>query len=171
MNKKKTVKKRTGEFQDVEEEMKLFEALLKKEGLKVTAQRLLVAETIFSIHSHFTADSLLDMFRDRRDEISKATIYRILGIMVEAKLLMEHNFGKDYKFYEHIVGHSHHDHIICSDCGRIEEFMDERIEAIQEEVCSKKGFKIKGHSLNVYGECLKKQDCEHFKASEKAPKK
>ena len=97
---KKEIKKPTF-HPDVVEEMRIFEELLKKEGLKVTAQRLLVAEKIFSLHSHFTAESLSDMFKDKRDEISKATIYRILTIMVDANLLVEHDFGKDYKYYEH----------------------------------------------------------------------
>jgi len=118
---KKEIKKPTF-HPEVEEEMRIFEELLKKEGLKVTAQRLLVAEKIFSLHSHFTAESLSDMFKDKRDEISKATIYRILTIMVDANLLVEHDFGKDYKYYEHILGHEHHDHIICLDCNRIVEF-------------------------------------------------
>lgn len=148
---------------EVESEMVTFQTLLKKEGLKVTSQRLLVAETIFSLHSHFTADSLLDLFKDRRDEISKATIYRILGIMVRGKLLIEHDFGKEYKFYEHIIGHEHHDHIICMNCGRIVEFLEHGIESLQEKAAEENGFRIKGHSLNIYGECINLEKCEHNK--------
>jgi Fur family ferric uptake transcriptional regulator len=105
------------------------------------------------------------MFKDRRDEISKATIYRILSIMVSGKLLIEHDFGKDYKFYEHIIGHEHHDHIICIDCGRIVEFMDRNIEVLQENIAAENGFIIKGHSLNIYGSCKRKAECEFFKKS------
>ncbi|TGL64523.1 Fur family transcriptional regulator [Leptospira sarikeiensis] len=135
-------------------EMKTFSDYLQKKGLKITSQRMLVAERIFSLHNHFTAESLLEEFKDQRDKISKATIYRILSIMVEAKLLQEHNFGQDYKYYEHIIGHTHHDHIICIDCGRIVEFVDERIEQLQEQAAASNGFKITGHSLNIYGSCL-----------------
>jgi Fur family ferric uptake transcriptional regulator len=158
---KKEIKKPTF-HPEVEEEMRIFEELLKKEGLKVTAQRLLVAEKIFSIHSHFTAESLSDMFKDKRDEISKATIYRILTIMVDANLLVEHDFGKDYKYYEHILGHEHHDHIICLDCNRIVEFFEPRIEELQEQIASKNGFTIKGHRLNLYANCIKGKSCEHL---------
>jgi Fur family ferric uptake transcriptional regulator len=157
---KKEIKKPTF-HPEVEEEMRIFEELLKKEGLKVTAQRLLVAEKIFSLHSHFTAESLSDMFKDKRDEISKATIYRILTIMVDANLLVEHDFGKDYKYYEHILGHEHHDHIICLDCNRIVEFFEPRIEELQEQIASKNGFTIKGHRLNLYANCIKGKSCEH----------
>lgn len=158
---KKEIKKPTIS-PDVQEEMRVFEDLLKKEGLKVTAQRLLVAEKIFSIHSHFTAESLSDMFKDKRDEISKATIYRILSIMVDANLLVEHDFGKDYKYYEHILGHEHHDHIICLDCNRIVEFFEPKIEELQEQIALKNEFTIKGHRLNLYANCNKGKSCEHL---------
>lgn len=89
---------------DTKKEMMAFEHYLKDKGLKITNQRLLVAEKIFSSHNHFTAEGLLDELKDNQDRISKATIYRILSIMVEAGLLAEHDFGKDYKYYEHIMG-------------------------------------------------------------------
>lgn len=142
-------------------EMETFSEYLKKKGLKTTSQRLLVAEKIFSIHNHFTAESLQEELKDRRDEISKATIYRILSIMVEAGLLKEHNFGKDYKYYEHIIGHEHHDHIICVECGRIVEFMDERIEELQKSAAKDNGFTITGHDLNIYGICSSPKTCSY----------
>lgn len=152
---------------EVEDEMKSFENLLRNEGLKVTTQRMIVAEAIFGTHNHFTAESLLDMFKERKDNVSKATIYRILSIMVRGKLLIEHDFGKDYKFYEHIIGHEHHDHIICIDCGRIVEFLEPGIEELQTKAAKEKGFKIKGHNLNIYGNCINKDTCEHLKNSQK----
>ena len=163
---KKEIKKQ--HFQkEVEKEMEIFEDLLKKDGLKVTAQRLLVAEKIFSLHSHFTAESLSDMFKDKRDEISKATIYRILSIMVKANLLIENDFGKDYKYYEHIIGHEHHDHIICMDCNRIVEFFEPKIEDLQEKIAESNDFTIKGHSLNIYANCKKGSSCEHLNSTSK----
>lgn len=148
---------------EVSREMQIFMDFLKKKDLKVTNQRILVAEKIFSIHQHFTADSLLDLLKDHRDEISKATIYRILTIMVEAKLLAEHDFGRDFKYYEHIIGHDHHDHIICIDCGRIVEFMVTEIEEMQQKVAAQNGFSIQGHRLNIYGSCMNKDSCNHYK--------
>lgn len=149
--------------EDTSMEMTTFSNYLKKKGLKITTQRMLVAEKIFSIHSHFTAESLQEELKDRRDEISKATIYRILSIMVEAGLLQEHNFGKDYKYYEHIIGHEHHDHIICIECGRIVEFMDEKIEELQRKAAREKGFTITGHDLNIFGICDNPPTCTYNK--------
>jgi Fur family ferric uptake transcriptional regulator len=149
--------------EDTSMEMTTFSNYLKKKGLKITTQRMLVAEKIFSIHNHFTAESLQEELKDRRDEISKATIYRILSIMVEAGLLQEHNFGKDYKYYEHIIGHEHHDHIICIECGRIVEFMDEKIEELQRKAAREKGFTITGHDLNIFGICNNPPTCTYNK--------
>ncbi|WP_108975681.1 Fur family transcriptional regulator [Leptospira ryugenii] len=143
--------------------MTVFEQYLKEKGLKITNQRLLVAEKIFSTHNHFTAEGLLYELKDSKDKISKATIYRILSIMVEAGLLEEHDFGKDYKYYEHIIGHKHHDHIICVQCGRIVEFIDEQIEDLQKNAAEKNGFKITGHHLNIYGVCQNVDTCEYNK--------
>ncbi|BDA79460.1 transcriptional repressor [Leptospira kobayashii] len=139
--------------EDTMKEMQAFEEYLKEKGLKITNQRLLVAQKIFSSHNHFTAEGLLDELKDNRDRISKATIYRILSIMVEAGLLEEHDFGKDYKYYEHIIGHAHHDHIICIQCGKIVEFVDDRIEELQTNAAKQNGFVITGHSLNIFGIC------------------
>ena len=72
------------------------------------------------------------------------------------------DFGKDYKYYEHILGHEHHDHIICLDCNRIVEFFEPRIEELQEQIASKNGFTIKGHRLNLYANCIKGKSCEHL---------
>ncbi|TGM04946.1 transcriptional repressor [Leptospira jelokensis] len=147
--------------EDTKKEMLAFEEYLKEKGLKITNQRLLVAQKIFSSHNHFTAEGLLDELKDNKDRISKATIYRILAIMVEAGLLEEHDFGKDYKYYEHIIGHEHHDHIICMQCGRIVEFIDERIEELQNKAARENGFTITGHSLNIFGNCSNFANCEH----------
>ena len=113
---------------EIHKELTEFSNYLKKCGLKITHQRLLVAEKIFRAKSHFTVDTLAESLRERRGEISRATIYRIVSLMVESGQLTEHNFGHSVKYYEHIPGHKHHDHIVCSDCGRIDEFVDNKIE-------------------------------------------
>ncbi len=138
---------------DIHKQLATFSNYLKKTGLKITSQRLLVAEKIFGIHDHFTVDSLAEMLKDRRGEISRATIYRIVSVMVEAGLLTEHNFGQNAKYYEHIPGSEHHDHILCLDCGRIDEFVNPDIEKLQDSIAAQHGFTLADHSLNLYGRC------------------
>ena len=138
---------------DIHREMTNFSNYLKKCGLKITHQRLLVAEKIFRINSHFTVDSLAEALQDRKGEISRATIYRIVSLMVEAGQLTEHNFSHQVKYYEHIPAQEHHDHIVCADCGRIDEFMDEKIEQMQLDIAKRLGYELDGHALNLYGKC------------------
>ncbi len=143
---------------DVNRELAAFSRFLKKKGHKITSQRLLVAERIFHMGAHFTVDSLAEALQDRRGEISRATIYRIVSLMVEAGQLSEHNFGQNAHYYEHTPGHEHHDHIVCQDCGHIEEFMDPEIEKVQLEIARKHDFSLADHSLNLYGKCIRLRD-------------
>lgn len=138
---------------DIHKQLANFSNYLKKKGLKITSQRLLVAEKIFGIDSHFTVDSLAESLKDRRNEISRATIYRIVSVMVEAGLLTEHNFGQNARYYEHIPGQQHHDHILCLDCGRIDEFVNTEIEQLQVKMAGEYGYTLADHSLNLYGRC------------------
>mgnify|MGYP000892734583 CR=1 len=138
---------------DVHKELSIFSEYLKQMGLKITNQRLLVAESIFRHPSHFTVDSLAESLKDRRDEISRATIYRIVSILVESGQLTEHNFAQGVRYYEHIPRHEHHDHIVCQDCGRIEEFLVPEIEKVQQQIAEQHGFALEAHALNLYGRC------------------
>ncbi|MCB1307060.1 MAG: transcriptional repressor [Leptospiraceae bacterium] len=138
---------------DVHRQLAAFSNYLKRKGLKITNQRLLVAEKIFSLQSHFTVDTLAEELKERRNEISRATIYRIVTVMVEAGLLTEHNFGQNARYFEYIPRQEHHDHIICNDCGRIDEFVHDGIEQIQLQIAEQHGYDLSEHSLNLYGSC------------------
>lgn len=150
---------------DHQKQLEIFSNYLKKQGLKITQQRLLVAKHIFTSDNHFTVDSLTDELKSRKDSISRATIYRIVSVMVDAGLLTEHNFGQDTRRYEHIPGHSHHDHIICIDCGWIGEFVDPEIESLQLKIAKKQGFELEDHKMNLYGRCI------HLLNGKKCPNK
>lgn len=154
---------------DVHRELALFSNYLKKRGLKITNQRLLVAEKIFYMNSHFTVDALAEALKDRRDEISRATIYRIVSLMVEAGQLTEYNFGQNVKYYEHLPERHHHDHIVCLDCGHIEEFMEPAIEKIQLDIADRLGFSLTEHSMNLYGRCSEYRETGKCKRREQSP--
>ena len=155
------------EPKEIKKDLDEFSSYLRKKGLKLTNQRMRVARNIFAMGSHFTVDHLAEALKKKQDNISRATIYRIVSVMAEAGLLIEHNFGQNAKFYEYSSAEKeHHDHMICLYCGRIEEFCEEDIEEIQIQVANKFGFDLAEHSLNLYGHCrlLKKQgSCIHKK--------
>lgn len=147
-----------------------FSEHLKRKGLKLTNQRLQVAKKIFELDSHFTIEALADSLRlspQEKENISRATVYRMVSVMMEAGLLAEHYFGQNAKFYEYTGRQKHHDHIICMDCGYIEEFCSNRIEKIQSEIVKQHGFDLENHALTLYGRCRsykEKGQCRHYTA-------
>jgi len=156
---------------DIHQELALFSNYLKKQGLKITNQRLLVAEKIFRETSHFTVDSLADSLKDRKGEISRATIYRIISLLVGSGQIAEHNFGENMKYYEHTHSQEHHDHIVCLDCRRIDEFVAPNIEKIQEKVAEENDYVLSEHSLILYGNCKilkEKGSCPRRNTDEKS---
>src|SRR3990172_8519240 len=106
-------------------ELKVYEELLRRDALRLTQPRQVIAKKVLSMHTHFTAEDLIRWSRRHHRSASPATIYRTLDLLVREKLLAEHDFGGGRKVYEHIVGHSHHDHLYCIRCGRIQEFKND----------------------------------------------
>ncbi len=128
---------------------------LKTHDLKLTNQRRIALEGVLGIHSHFTAEELIDHLDEHGTPVSKATVYRTLTLLVESGHLETRDFGRGALLYEHVQGHSHHDHIVCLECGKIVEFRNAQIEEIQKKVASRKGFRIESHVLKIYGRCKK----------------
>jgi Fur family ferric uptake transcriptional regulator len=131
-----------------------LEHFLRRKSQKLTSQRRALLEKILAMDkTHFTADDLVAEFIDSRPRVSKATIYRSLGVMVEAGILEEHQFGESYKVYELSEGRPHHDHLICTNCNKILEFYSEEMEELQEKVAKRNGFHPTHHSQEIFGIC------------------
>lgn len=131
-----------------------FEGFLKTRELKLTSQRKRIFERAFATHEHFSAETLYGWMRaEEGPAVSRATVYRTLSLLVEGGFLETLDAGQDELLYEHVLGHRHHDHLVCLDCGRIEEFSDERIETLQREVALRKGFALHHHDLRLFGVC------------------
>jgi len=132
---------------------KNFEGFLKKQGLKLTPQRRRVFERAFATHAHFSAETLYRWIHEASRDVSRATVYRTLSLLVEGGFLESLDAGQGELLYEHVLGHRHHDHLVCLACGKIEEFTDERIEALQREAAERKGFALEYHNLRLFGTC------------------
>ena len=131
-----------------------FDRFVRGKGLKLTSQRKRILKAVFQTHRHFTAEDLYGMLQHQdRLKISRATIYRTLNLLEEGKFLESLDVGKDSKYYEHVMGHAHHDHMICINCGRLIEFRDDNIEALQEQASRAHGFLVTSHSLKLFGFC------------------
>jgi Fur family ferric uptake transcriptional regulator len=134
--------------------VKAFEAFLLRRGLRLTTQRRRIFERAFATHEHFAAERLCAWLEaEPGARVSRATVYRTLALLVEGGFLSALDPGTGELVYEHVLGHRHHDHLLCLACGRIEEFHDERIEALQIEAARRKGFELVQHSLRLMGYC------------------
>jgi len=128
---------------------------LKNTGLKATLPRLKILE-IFQAgkQRHMTAEDVFRVLLEERSDIGLATVYRVLTQFEQAGLLNRSNFESGKAVYEINEG-QHHDHLVCLDCGKVEEFYDAEIEKRQQAVAQAKGFAIADHSLSIYANCTK----------------
>jgi Fur family transcriptional regulator, ferric uptake regulator len=133
---------------------------LKSIGLKVTAPRLKILELFQQgTQRHMTAEDVYRHLLLQNMDIGIATVYRVLMQFEQADILKRSHFESERAVYELNEG-EHHDHLVCLDCGRVEEFHDEDIEALQVKVAQRHGFEIADHALSLYAHCRKK-NCEH----------
>ena len=130
---------------------------LKKAGLKATLPRLRVLELFLNeAGNHFTAEDVFKRFLSDGGEIGLATIYRVLTQFEHAGLLQRHHFETGKAVFELNEGH-HHDHLVCMECGQVEEFLDEVIEKRQREIAAERGFSVQDHALYIYVDCLREK--------------
>ncbi|MDH4235254.1 MAG: ferric iron uptake transcriptional regulator [Gallionella sp.] len=126
---------------------------LRSAGLKVTGPRLKMLELLENTHGrHLTAEAIYRQLLEAGEEIGLATVYRALTQFEAAGLVTRHHFEGGQAVFELERG-PHHDHIVCIRCGRVEEFNDEAIEKRQRAIAEKLGFKLRDHTLTLYGEC------------------
>ena len=131
-----------------------FKALLKKNSLKYTIQREVILETLYNSDEHLTPESLHKLIQEKFPDLKTgiATVYRTLSLLEDSDMVTSLSFGAQGKKYE-LGAKNHHDHLICMECGDITEFVDEQIESRQEHIANELGFKIKDHSMQIYGNC------------------
>ncbi|MDR3390585.1 MAG: ferric iron uptake transcriptional regulator [Sulfuriferula sp.] len=128
---------------------------LKNIGLKATLPRLKVLELFENSEKrHLTAEDIYRMLIAEEIDIGLATVYRVLTQFEQAGLLIRHHFDSDKAVYELNAG-EHHDHLVCLQCGHVEEFFDEEIERRQKKIAMERGFTIHDHSLHLYVDCIK----------------
>ncbi len=133
---------------------------LKASGLKATLPRLKILDIFQSSPvRHLTAEDVYKLLLAENMDVGLATVYRVLTQFEQAGLLNRNHFESGKAIFELNEG-SHHDHLVCLDCGRVEEFVDEEIEKRQQRIAAERGFKIAEHALAIYGSCIKDQ-CPH----------
>ena len=133
-------------------------------GLKRTRQRELILDTFVELDEHTTIDGLLEAVQRIYPAVGYATVYRTLRLFVEAGVAKERRFGDGPAMYEPAEPDHHHDHLICTKCGRIFEFEDDLIEERQVLVAKRMGLRLTNHRMTLYGECFDVDACERARA-------
>ncbi|MFN9946138.1 MAG: Fur family transcriptional regulator [Planctomycetota bacterium] len=126
---------------------------LQQRGLRWTGQRSRIVRTALATHEHYTAEELLLLCRREDPRLSRATVYRTLAVLEEAGFVEGLDAGDGKRRFEHVLGHEHHDHMVCLQCGAIVEFRDDELERRQEAAARRHGFRIERHSLRLSGRC------------------
>ena len=124
-----------------------------RHGLKHSRQRERIAETFLQMGGHVSVEELVARVRRVDPRISVATVYRTMKLLHECGLAHARNFGDGQTRYEAAAGRDHHDHLICTRCGTIVEFENDRIEAMQDAVARKHDFLVTSHKMELYGLC------------------
>jgi len=136
---------------------------LKSSGLKATLPRIKILEVFQKSNTrHMTAEDVFKALLGEGADIGLATFYRVLMQFEQAGLLSRNHFETGKSVFELNEG-KHHDHLVCMDCGRVEEFFDAEIEKRQKTVAQSRGFELQEHSLSLYAACTKK-NCPHRSA-------
>lgn len=142
---------------DFSKEKEIFLEHIQKAGLRRTAQRDLIMDMFLRTEEHLTSEDLYRLVQNEDPSVGHTTVYRTLKLLIEAGLAREVRFGDNKTYYEHHYNHEHHDHMICTECGRVIEFFSPEIEAKQDEMAVRFGFKPTHHSLRLWGVCAECQ--------------
>ncbi len=138
-------------------EEKVLKEYISQNNLKITRQRRSVLKAFLDCENHVSAEELYNTVTETESKIGLATVYRTLALLIRSGLASEMDFGDGQKRYEHRYKHKHHDHMICTECGKIIEFTNPIIEKLQDEIAAQNGFTITSHKLDLFGNC---SDCK-----------
>jgi Fur family ferric uptake transcriptional regulator len=134
-----------------------FTAYLREHNLPVTAQRLAIAEVLLTSEHHLSAEEVAREVSARGRSVGTATVYRTIDTLLESGLLVERDFGEGFRRFEPARDVPNHEHLVCTQCGKVEEFRDERLERMTTIVAESRGFARQRHRLVIHGIC---RDCQ-----------
>lgn len=134
-------------------ELEVFRQYLGENGLKETAHRRLILECFLAGEGHRSVEDIYQDVRKRDTRIGYTTVYRTMKLLSDSGLAREIDLSDGMTRYEHLYNHAHHDHMICTGCGRSVEFFNAEIERLQDKASRELGFRVADHWLQIYGLC------------------
>jgi len=134
-----------------------FERYLAEKNLHYTKPRGYIVDAFLRTEKHVSTQELYDIVRKKHPEVGYATVSRTLKLLAQSEIGREVDFGDGIARFEHDYGHDHHDHLVCTGCGRFVEIYNKRLEKLQDEMVKEHGYIQKSHRLNIFGLCPKCQ--------------
>ena len=136
----------------------IFSEYIEKKGHRKTPERFAILDEVYARTGHFDVETLYIQMKNASYRVSRATLYNTMDLLIDCGLVIKHQFGKNIAQFEKAYLCRQHDHIICTSCGKVEEYCDPRIHEIEKTVANVMKYRINQHSLYFYGicpECLK----------------
>ncbi|NLI30151.1 MAG: transcriptional repressor [Nitrospiraceae bacterium] len=132
---------------------KRFQEFIVEKGLKSTRERREIVDAIMETTGHFDPEELYRRLRDAGSKVSRASVYRTIPLLIESGFIEEVERVDKHAHYERVIGTQHHDHMICTQCGKVIEFYSPTLEMLQDELCCKENFRKVRHHLEILGIC------------------
>ena len=139
----------------MKDEIAMFRGFVRMKGLRNTPERETIIREICATRDHFDVDELYLRLKRKRKKISKPSIYRLIPLLLEARMIQEAYFEEGHMHYEPIYGRGHHCHLRCLNCGKTVEFTEEFLDKLGTKLAEEYEFVIRGHKLEVFGYCYK----------------
>ena len=130
-----------------------FRRWLREQRLPVTRPRDVIAEIVIASDGHESAATIAAALKARGERVGTATIYRTLDLLVASGIARANEFGEGFRRFERAAGKEHHEHIVCTRCGRVAEFANERLERMLPVIADEHGFRHERHRVEVFGIC------------------